>query len=411
MGNFRAFALKSAALAALLAGSTLVSVAPSAQAASEEWIPPLQGMAYVGSELTIGETRTDLIDCPPTEEAPQGFVLEWLSNGVPLPAERQGEFLKLTTEDQGNRISFNVHGECSASEVFQSIATPPIAASNRAMGWTGRGNYELLGRTDSGELILYPRTYESHWQDGGFWARDRYYTSSWDTPRVVGTGWAIFNIVFSPGDFDRDGHNDVLARDSAGNLFLYPGNGAGDWLPTVQVGAGWNIFDSIIAGGDFSGDGNNDVLARDSVGDLFLYPGDGDGGWLAPKKVGVGWQVFDKIVASADTDGDGAMDVFARKPSGVLHQYPSDGHGAWKAPSVGGPGWEVMTEIIGAGTFHPGRLNFRPASIYDSGFPMNDITAIDKEGYLRHYYGSREPGGLYGGHHIGNGWDILNTLI
>ena len=410
MGNFGAFAVKSAALAVLLAGSTLAGVAPAAGAESESWVPPMMGMPYVGSELTIGQTRIDLLDCPPTEEAPQGFVLEWLRDGVPLPAERQGEVLKVTTEDRGSRISFNVHGVCSESEIFHSPETPPIAASNRAMGWTGRGNYELLGRTNTGELVLYPRTYESHWQDGGFWERDRYYTSTWDTPRVVGTGWAVFTIVFSPGDFDGDGHNDVLARDSAGNLFLYPGNGAGGWLPTVQVGAGWNIFDSIIAGGDFNGDGNNDVLARDNVGGLFLYPGDGIGGWLAPQKVGAGWQVFDKIMASGDTDGDGAMDVFARDRSGVLHQYPSNGHGAWKSPVVVGPGWDVMTDLIGAGMFRPGGLNFRSASDGSVSEPRNDVTAVDKEGYLRHYYGLPGPR-LYGGHHIGNGWDIFNTLI
>ncbi|MGF4044717.1 FG-GAP repeat domain-containing protein [Paenarthrobacter nitroguajacolicus] len=411
MGNFRAFAVKSAALAALLAGSTLVSVAPAAQAESEEWVPAMHGMPVVGSDLTMGLTRTDLIDCPETEEAPQGLVLEWLSNGVPLPAERQGEILKLTTEDRGNRISFNVHGVCSESEVFHSTATPPIAASNRAMGWTGRGNYELLGRTDSGELVLYPRTYESDWKDIGMSIRVRYYPSSWDVPRVVGTGWNIFNIVFSAGDFDGDGFNDVLARDGAGNLFLYPGNGDGGWLPTVQVGSGWSIFDSIVGAGDFDGDGNNDVLARDSVGGLFLYPGDGDGGWLTPQLVGMGWQVFDKIIASGDTDGDGAMDIFARDRSGVLYHYPSDGHGGWKSPAVMGSGWEVMTEIIGAGMFFKDSMNSRTGNRYASVLEArNDITAVDKDGYLRHYYGLPERG-LYGGHYIGNGWDIFNTLI
>ncbi len=54
MGNFRAFAVKSAALAALLAGSTLVSVAPAAQAESEEWVPAMHGMPVVGSDLTMG---------------------------------------------------------------------------------------------------------------------------------------------------------------------------------------------------------------------------------------------------------------------------------------------------------------------------------------------------------------------
>ncbi len=101
------------------------------------------------------------------------------------------------------------------------------------------------------------------------------------------------------GDFDGDGFNDLLARNASGQLFLYPGDGDGGWLPTRQVGAGWNVFDSILGPGDFNGDGTNDVLARNAAGDLFLYPGNGNGGWLAPSKVGWGWQVMNKIILAA----------------------------------------------------------------------------------------------------------------
>ena len=43
----------------------------------------------------------------------------------------------------------------------------------------------------------------------------------------------------SPGDFDDDGANDVLARDPGGALVLYPGDGSGGWVAARQVGQGW----------------------------------------------------------------------------------------------------------------------------------------------------------------------------
>jgi hypothetical protein len=46
--------------------------------------------------------------------------------------------------------------------------------------------------------------------------------------------------VVSPGDFNGDRRPDLLARDGAGVLWLYPGNGAGGFLSRVQVGPGWN---------------------------------------------------------------------------------------------------------------------------------------------------------------------------
>ncbi|WP_353580117.1 VCBS repeat-containing protein [Arthrobacter sp. Rue61a] len=318
-----------------------------------------------------------------------------------MPAERQGEVLKLKPEDRGKRISLNVDRGCD--EPNRSAETPPIAASNRAMGWTNRGNFELLGRTQGGDLVLYPRTYETEWR---FWDPSTdalYYSGSWDEPRVVGTGWNIFNIVFSPGDFDGDGYNDVLGRDSAGRLFLYPGNGDGGWLPPRQVGAGWQIFDSVIGAGDFNGDGNNDVLGRDSAGRLLLYPGDGRGGWLAPSQVGSGWQIFDKIIAGGDTGGDGAVDIFARDRAGVLHQYPANGQGGWKSPAAVGYGWEVMNEILGPGIFSGG-------DGYDVRKPRADVVAVDQEGDL-HLYGGASTTGLYTGDVIGTGWNIFKNLI
>lgn len=371
----------------------------------------MMGTPFVGSELRLARTGTGgVIYCPDENQDPR-FVMEWLSNGVPLPAERQGEVLKLLPEDRGNRISFNVQ-TCGSDIKHHSLETPPIAASNRANGWTGRANFELLGRNADGDLVLYPRTYEPEWVRSGEFDRGIQITGSWDEPRVVGTGWNIFDIVFSPGDFDGDGYNDVLGRDSAGHLMLYPGDGDGGWQPPHQVGTGWNIFDSIVGPGDFNGDGNNDVLARDRSGNLFLYPGDGHGGWLKPSQVGSGWQIFDKIITPGETTGKGTVSIFGRDRSGYLYQYPADGQGGWKAPGVVGQGWYVMTEISGAGAYGKASSNGMAE--------RSNLIAYGHDGDLILYFNydlsqdpvyAAAPYGLDNLGPIGNGWDIFKNLI
>ena len=42
----------------------------------------------------------------------------------------------------------------------------------------------------------------------------------------VGTGWAGYTIN-GPGDVTGDGRADILTRDSAGAMWIYPGSGAG----------------------------------------------------------------------------------------------------------------------------------------------------------------------------------------
>lgn len=98
-------------------------------------------------------------------------------------------------------------------------------------------------------------------------------------------------------DYNSDAKNDVLARDSAGTLWLYPGNGTGGWLGKVNTGTAWNNYNLIVPTRDFSGDGRSDVLARDGAGQLWLFKGNGTGGWQPAVSVGSGWSGMTAIVA------------------------------------------------------------------------------------------------------------------
>ncbi|MFB7369629.1 ricin-type beta-trefoil lectin domain protein [Streptomyces sp. NPDC056222] len=96
-----------------------------------------------------------------------------------------------------------------------------------------------------------------------------------------------------PGDLDGDGHIDLVATDSAGDLRLYAGdgNGTGDIRSSsVLDRGGWNGV-VITHRGDFTAatvgqtkDGYEDYFVK--IGNkLYLYPGDGTGNLLTAKRV------------------------------------------------------------------------------------------------------------------------------
>ncbi|XAS67568.1 FG-GAP-like repeat-containing protein [Micrococcaceae bacterium Sec5.7] len=209
--------------------------------------------------------------------------------------------------------------------VFNALETPG--------DFSGDGALDVLAReTSTGYLWLYRGTGTGGW-----------------LPRIrVGSGWNAFNAIVGPGDFNGDQRVDILAREaSTGFLWLYPGNGAGGWLPRIRVGTGWSAFNTLVGPGDFNGDGAVDILAREtSTGFLWLYRGTGTGGWLPRIRVGSGWNAFDAIIAPGDFNGDRTADVLARTGQGALWLYPGSGTGTWVTRVQVGIGWQGLSPIF-----------------------------------------------------------------
>lgn len=227
----------------------------------------------------------------------------------------------------------------SAGTLFAYSDGRPITVSGAwALGdlavpigdFDGNGSRDFLTRDSTGAAWLYSA--RGNGQFAG-------------PPVAVGTGWEAFDLLIPTGDATGDGFADVAARDSAGMLWLYPGDGRGGWLPRRLAGNGWSSMLSVFSPGDFTGDGKPDLIARQNNGVLWLYSGAGSGTWAEPIQIGTGWAQMTALFGPGDMNGDGNPDVLARHSSGALLLYTGNGGGGWRGQSQIGQGWNVMSWI------------------------------------------------------------------
>ena len=187
---------------------------------------------------------------------------------------------------------------------------------------------------------------------------------------------------------------DVVAADSSGVLWNYPGNGSGGFGTRKQIGQGWNSMRSITAI-DWNSDGVLDLLAQRTNGSLSLYRGLSGGGFAAPQALASsGWSGYQLTVGywlnsskypqiltrgtngdlnlwtnpagsslgaatrfaqgwnginltMLDFDGDGRQDLLAQYPDGTLRLARSDGAGAFvnEPRKTIGTGWKAYTSV------------------------------------------------------------------
>ncbi|MFF4182396.1 FG-GAP repeat domain-containing protein [Streptomyces sp. NPDC001691] len=144
---------------------------------------------------------------------------------------------------------------------------------------TGDGRPDLLARTPSGDLYMYP--------DNG--------AGRLGNRVKAGFGWQIYNTVVGAGDLNGDGFGDLLARDASGVLWRYDGNGKNGLGDRVKMGGGWNVYNALVGVGDITGDGRSDLVARDATGALWRYDGLGNGTYGARVKIGGGWDTYQTL--------------------------------------------------------------------------------------------------------------------
>lgn len=66
--------------------------------------------------------------------------------------------------------------------------------------------------------------------------------------------------VTGVGDWDADGHPDVLAVTNTGIGRIYQGNGVGSFKGIIALSGDWSAYRRVVAVGDATGDTRVDVI-------------------------------------------------------------------------------------------------------------------------------------------------------
>lgn len=346
----------------------------------------------------------------------------------------------------------------------------------------GDGVGDVLARTFAGELYLYPgttsdiRPLASRVLVGSGWAQyDQlvgmndvdhdgiadlftrntagelyFYSGTGETTRPfaarvkAGTGWNMFNTLFSLDDVNNDGSADLFARTYSGDLYNYSSTGTGSFLPRVKYGSNWNPAFQFANAGNIPAWGKDELFGLDGNGSLFYYwdlnngrfvprvkIGD-TGAWKGARLVhvsslddngysellevyngtlynlshksdetqviGSGWGVYNTLVGPGDLSSDGKGDLIARDGSGVLYLYRGNGNGTgFAAKQRIGSGWGQFNALLGAGDI--------------SGDGRADLVARAKDGKLYLYEGTGAAAAPFKAKRlIGSGWGAYTKL-
>lgn len=318
------------------------------------------------------------------------FTYKWTRDGQAIPGAT-GSTYRATPGDRGRVVAVFVTVSYDAESRLTLQADYPlrIAAKPRARGFNGDDTLDIFARDAAGRLLLYPT-------DG---------LGNWRAAQVLGTGWNVFNTLFSPGDFDGDGTVDVIGRDGQGRLFLYQGNGTGGWKSAFQIGQGWQDFRTVSSAGDFNGDGSNDLIVVDRWYQAILYPGNGRGGFLQPYGVDTYWVNGDPIFTVGHFGGTNNLGIVSRN-YGYLRLYEASRSGRLDGSRTDiGWGFNDFPFVGSAGDFN--------------GDGTVDIFSVDTAGRLTMYYNKgaeylnsgRPDIRWYGQSTVGWGWGGFTAVF
>ncbi|MFJ6631265.1 FG-GAP-like repeat-containing protein [Streptomyces sp. NPDC091376] len=159
---------------------------------------------------------------------------------------------------------------------------------------------------------------------------------------LLGKGWNQFNVLTTPGDLTGDGRADMVARQATtGDMYLYANDGAGKLKARGRIGTNWKLYRTIFGAGDINGDGIGDVLAVDKANSLWRYDGTA-AGTLKPRVLvfAGNWAVGRNVLVGAgDITGDGRPDLISRNAAGDLLRNNGTGTGGFRSTVKIATGW------------------------------------------------------------------------
>lgn len=267
------------------------------------------------------------------------------------------EPLNITADVRPASLQAAFYGRDAAGVLWQYRGAPSVSSNayydprrKTGAGWNtytaltplssfkNNGTGDLAGRDHDGVLWYYTGTGNP---------------SSPFAPRArVGAGWNTYTMLTGTGDVTGDGHTDLLGRDHDGVLWLYKGTASttARFAPRTRIGAGWNTYNLITGAGDLTADGHPDLIARDTAGRLWLYQGTANA--TTPYKprvrIGAGWQTYTHIIGIGDLRADGHADLVATDAAGTLWYYQGTGNptSPYKPRTKIGAGWSIYNTLL-----------------------------------------------------------------
>ncbi|ORT54720.1 hypothetical protein BKD26_34230 [Streptomyces sp. CB03238] len=159
----------------------------------------------------------------------------------------------------------------------------------------------------------------------------------------LGTTWAQFNVLTSPGDMTGDGRADLVARQATtGDLYLYADDGAGKLKSRGRIATNWKAYRAVFGAGDLNGDGIGDLLAVDGANSMWRFNGTATG-TLKPRTLvfGNNWATGrNAFVGVGDLNKDGKADLISRNAAGDLLRNNGNGAGSFGSTVKIGTGWQ-----------------------------------------------------------------------
>ncbi|MGN7247865.1 FG-GAP-like repeat-containing protein [Janibacter anophelis] len=193
------------------------------------------------------------------------------------------------------------------------------------------------------------------------------------------TTWMSSTTSIGPaGDVNRDGRSEYIARRTDGRLLLMYSSSAG-LGNSKELISGWGTsVTSVSGGGDVDGNGRLDVLMRMSSGEVRHYEISDSGGFRRVRSMGTPAVWYDDIHLVSDVNGDGRDDMRGISPGGKMRTWTSTGTG-WTQTSHLSEGWDAFSKIAVPGTANGGS--------------QDDVVAVPESGTGRLYRG-RAGGGI-----------------
>lgn len=207
--------------------------------------------------------------------------------------------------------------------------------------FVGSGAQDVLGINKNGNLMAFPNS-------GG-----RTVVAINRTSVVLKKHTLLLNV----GDWNRDGHGDIITRTKKGVLQLRLGNGKDSFAAPTRLAGNWGGQTQVISVGDVTGDGFNDLMARSgNSGPFRIYPGNGVNG-LKPDYIAYSAVESTRQVAMGLFDADGAPDTMTTRADGSLWLYPGNGPGGMTRPRKVLSGLQGYDALLGLGDLNGDRRN------------------------------------------------------